>query len=156
MNVAANSAEKITTYPVAIGDTTGIAPFFEPVGHLANGSFSKEFASIFSNVVLEHPVMVFDASFMELLFARSNKTLLKIDAENYEPQLLEAFSALIIKYRPDIIIEILSSTANAIETSPCLCDYNRFLITEDGPKQFAKKLRHPHISGIGSFNPEDL
>jgi FkbM family methyltransferase len=138
MNVAANAAEKITAYPLAIGNATGLQLFFEPEGHLANGSFSKEFASIFSDVVLERPVIVFDAKDLEFLFRKSKKILLKIDAENYEPQLLQAFSEIIVRYRPDIVIEVLAPVAEAIEVSPCLSDYNRFLITSDGLKQFAK------------------
>jgi FkbM family methyltransferase len=138
MNLAANAADKITAYPVAIGNICGFESFFEPEGHLTNGSFSGEFASIFSNVVQGHPVMVFDARRLESLFERSKKILLKIDVENYEPQLLQAFSGLINKYRPDIIIEVLPTVADAIEASPCLSNYKRFLITSAGLKPFLK------------------
>ena len=64
--------------------------------------------------------------------------LIKIDAENYEPLILRALSGLIMKYRPEIILEVLPPVADAIETSPCLSTYNRFLITTEGPKRFAK------------------
>ena len=126
LNIAANAAEKITAYPVAIGISTGFQSFFEPEGHLANGSFSKEFASIFSSVILERSVLVLDAKVLEFLFRKSKKILLKIDAENYESQLLQAFSGIIIKYRPDIIIEVLAPIAEGIEALSCLSDYNRF------------------------------
>jgi FkbM family methyltransferase len=138
MNIAANAAEKIGAYPVAIGSLTGFQTFFEPEGHLVNGSLLKEFASIFSDSVLERTVMVFDARSFESIFARSKRVLLKIDAEAYEPQVLQAFSELIIKYRPDIVIEVLAPVAEAIEASPCLSGYDRFLLTENGPEQFSR------------------
>jgi hypothetical protein len=51
---------------------------------------------------------------------------------------LRALSELIIKYRPDIILEVLPPVADALETSPCLSTYSRFLMTTEGPKQFTK------------------
>ena len=74
----------------------------------------------------------------KFVFDRSTKLLVKIDAENYEPLILRALSGLIIKYRPDIILEVLPPVADAIETSPCLSTYNRFLMTTEGPKRFTK------------------
>jgi FkbM family methyltransferase len=138
MNLRANACDKVTTFPLAIGEKTGFQVFFEPEGHLVNGSFSKEFASLFSSRVMETPVIVLDARALEFVFERSSKLLIKIDAENYEPLILRALSELIIKYRPDIILEVLAPVADAIETSPCLGIYDRFLITTEGPKQFAK------------------
>jgi FkbM family methyltransferase len=138
MNLKANDCDKVTAFPIAIGDKTGFQVFFEPEGHLVNGSFSKEFASLFSSRIMETPVIVLDAKALEFVFDRSTKLLVKIDAENYEPLILRALSGLIIKYRPDIILEVLPPVADAIETSPCLSTYNRFLITTEGPKRFAK------------------
>ena len=138
MNLRANACDKVMAFPIAIGEKTGFEVFFEPEGHLVNGSFSKEFASLFSPRIIETSVIVLDAKALELVFDRSKKLLLKIDAENYEPLILRALNELIIKYRPDIILEVLPPVADAIETSPCLSDYNRFLITTEGPKLFSK------------------
>jgi FkbM family methyltransferase len=138
MNLRANACDKVTAFPIAIGETTGFQVFFEPEGHLVNGSFSKEFASLFSSMIVETPVMVLDAKVLQFVFERSTKLLIKIDAENYEPLILRALSELIIKCGPDIILEVLPPVADAIETSPCLSSYNRFLITTEGPKRFTK------------------
>jgi FkbM family methyltransferase len=138
MNLRANASDKVTAFPMAIGEKTGFQVFFEPEGHLVNGSFSKDFASLFSSRITENPVMVLDAKTLEFVFDRSTKLLIKIDAENYEPLILRALSELIIKHRPDIILEVLPPVADAIETSSCLSAYNRFLITTEGPKQFTK------------------
>lgn len=138
LNLEANGANKVAAYPVAIGDVNGFKTFFEPLGSLTNGSFNREFASLYSTTVLERSVMVFDAIGLKPLFERSEKVLLKIDVESYEPQLLEAIGSLIVQYRPDIVLEVLGNTADAIESCDCLANYERFLITDKGAERFDK------------------
>src|SRR5436853_2547835 len=50
-NLQLNRLNDVQTFNCAVGHETGFADFFEPVGHLTNGSLSREFASQFNEDV---------------------------------------------------------------------------------------------------------
>jgi FkbM family methyltransferase len=131
-NLRVNKSKFVTAFQAAIGTTSGLQSFFEPTGHLSNGSFLREFAEIFSGSVRESTVAVLAASELERYLRDVNKALIKMDVEGFEPQLIDALGPLIARYRPDILIEILPGTPERLEASPALRGYRRFLITENG------------------------
>jgi FkbM family methyltransferase len=135
-NLNANACSNVAAYPVAVGAESGFQTFNEPKGHLTNGSFSREFAQIFSDTISAIPVMVFAANALRFFFEGGEKLLMKIDVEGYEPELLQALTAIITEYQPDIIVEVLTPTEDAIEASPALASYQRFLLAQDGPVPF--------------------
>lgn len=137
-NLAANKADRVVAFPVAVGTQCGFEPFYEPQDHLTNGSFDREFAALFSDVVTADTVMVLDAKHLKYLFDYYERILLKIDVEGYEPQLLVALGKLIERYKPDIVVEVLAPTVNAVEAAPFLEPYLRLLITDQGPVAFPK------------------
>ena len=62
-------------FPVAIGGCNGFQKFFEAQGSLTNGSFSKEFAALFSSKILERSVLVIEMEkFLKVFLSRQQKS----------------------------------------------------------------------------------
>jgi FkbM family methyltransferase len=137
-NVSANECSNAAVFNVAVGERGGMLPFYEPEDHLTNGSFSREFAARFSQVIEERLVPVIAAEDLEELFRRHDRILLKIDVETYEPQLISALATILARYRPTIIVEVLTATASAIESAPWPPSYSRYLLDE-------RLTEHPHF-----------
>jgi FkbM family methyltransferase len=138
-NLKVNGATCVTAFNAAVGPVSGFETFYEPAGHLTNGSFNKEFSAIFSDIVISTTVLVVGAMELASLVASAPKTLIKIDVEGFEPKLLEAMSELIKGHRPDLLIEVVQpGIAEQLETLEALAGYSRQLLTSDGPKSSAK------------------
>ena len=138
-NLAANNAQSIRPFNCALGDSMGFITFFEPPGHLTNGSFIRDFAAGFSQDVQSHSVICLEAAELGKLLQGTEKALIKIDVEGYEPQLLGAMREIIDRYEPDLLIEVLPDTVDAINSIAFLQSYYRFLITDAG------LLQHPKV-----------
>jgi FkbM family methyltransferase len=134
-NLGANRAKFVTAFHAAIGTTSGLESFFEPNGHLSNGSFLRGFAEMFSNSVRESTVAVLAASELERFLRDAEKALIKMDVEGFEPQLIDALGLLIARYHPDILIEILPGTPERLEACTALQGYAKFLIAGNGLQQ---------------------
>jgi FkbM family methyltransferase len=132
-NLTVNGARNVTAFAAAVGTKSGIQSFYEPKGHLANGTFNRHFAQIISSDIATVPVMVLDAKDLEFFFESNKKVLLKIDAEGYEAEILAALVSIIRNYKPDIIVEVLPQTQEDIETSEAIVGYRRYLLAENGP-----------------------
>ena len=133
-NLRANhTAGSVIAFQAAVGGSAGLRLFFEPRGHLTNGSFVREFSEKFSDSIAETPVVMIHGKELERFFVDGEKALIKIDVEGYEPRLIGALSPLISKYRPDLLIEVLSDTAGELEASSALAMYDKFLLTSTGP-----------------------
>jgi FkbM family methyltransferase len=113
-NISVNKADLVTPFRAAIGETSGFKTFFEPRGHLTNGSFNHGFARIFSEDVEETVVMACPADDLHGFFSDSERVLIKIDVEGYEPTLVAAMNGVITRYRPDLLIEVLPRTDEAL------------------------------------------
>src|SRR5205823_2649342 len=61
-NLRANRTKHVTAMQAAIGEASGIQAFFEPAGHLTNGSFLRKFAALFSESIARMEVMVIAAA----------------------------------------------------------------------------------------------
>jgi FkbM family methyltransferase len=131
-NIAVNKADLVTPFRAGIGDTSGFEAFFEPRGHLTNGSFNREFARIFTNEIDESVVLTCRAEELAYFFRDDPRVLLKIDVEGYEPTLIMAMQGVIGKYHPDLLIEVLPGTAGVLNDAEFLLGYERFLITPAG------------------------
>jgi FkbM family methyltransferase len=130
-NVIANGCQHVAVYNCAIGELGGMLPFYEPEGHLTNGSFNRDFSGLFSNKIKERLVPAIGIADLEPLFRSHERILVKIDVEGFEPKLITAFTPMISRYRPTLIIEILETTAEAIKTAPCLIKYIAWLLDDD-------------------------
>ena len=131
-NLRANDARSVVTIQAAVGTASGLQSFFEPSGHLTNGSFIRDFSSLFSADVTENIVAVIGADELSRYMDRAKRTLIKIDVEGFEPDLLAAMGGLISRFRPDLIIEILSGSSERIDALAVLAGYDRFLLTASG------------------------
>ena len=120
----------MTCCNVAVAECGGLLPFFEPEGHLTNGSFEREFAAQFTTNVSQRLVPAIAAQALESLFQRHERILIKVDVEGYEPKLISALASIISRYRPIILIEVLESTAAALNSTTCLHAYRAYLLDE--------------------------
>ena len=134
-NLAANGACSVTAFQAAVGAVSGQRAFYEPTGHLTNGSFVRAFAEKFSSDIVETTVAVVGPHEIETWLKPSQRTLIKIDVEGFEPQLLEVLASLIERYRPDLLIEVLPDTVEALNVHRALAGYERFLIAGGGPQK---------------------
>ncbi len=144
-NLAANDTRFTSVFQAAIGPTSGLQTFFEPVGHLTNGSFLREFSEIFSDRIEESVAVTVAASELERWLAPARRALIKIDVEGFEPRLVMALKPLLERYKPDLLIEVVPFTVEELEQSPALAGYGRYLIgdsrLEHAPALFAS---HTH------------
>ena len=132
-NLKANDCRHVVPFRAAVGDSSGFQSFFEPRGHLTNGSLVKNFAKLFSDRVEGSIVATHHPRDLEVFFGPGQKVLLKIDVEGYEPQLVIAFQELIEKYRPDILIEVLPGTPEYLSAMPFLRRWLPFLLLPGRP-----------------------
>jgi FkbM family methyltransferase len=131
-NLEANNAKSVNAFNAAIGPCSGLRNFFEPNGHLTNGSFLREFSTIFSDSVYENVAVVVGAAELDRYLTHAPKALIKIDVEGFESELIYSLEPLISKYHPDILIEVLPSVSKKLEQNRALVGFDRFLITPKG------------------------
>lgn len=134
-NLAANDARHVTPYQAAIGETSGLVTFFEPKKHLTNGSLLREFSAIFTDEIEESVAVVLAASELARWLAAADRALLKIDVEGYEPTLLTGLAPLLRQHHPDILIEVLPYTLDALNDHPALAGYDKYLLLPGGPEK---------------------
>jgi FkbM family methyltransferase len=136
-NLAANGAA-VQHLQAAVGLESGQQTFYEPVGHLTNGSFDRAFAAQFSDRITTTIVKVEAAADLARWLETSHRTLIKLDVEGFEPQLLAALAPLLLRFRPDLLIEVLPGTPEALAANEALAHYDKFLVTADGPRRQEK------------------
>lgn len=131
--MAENPNPKVFAYNVAISDETGFKDFFEPDGHLTNGSLIQNFAGIFSNSLLVSPTVTIAGQELSALLQSYSRILLKIDVEGAEFNVLSSLQTLISTQKPDIIMEVLPVFAQKLSELKFLTEeYDLFSITELG------------------------
>jgi FkbM family methyltransferase len=132
-NLAANEEERATTFNCAVSDSTAFIDFFEPSGHLTNGSLDASFAAQFSDNVVKRRVLAIDAHSLAPLI--SGRTLVKLDVEGAEPRVLAAMAGLLREHRPDLVIEVLENTVADLNRIEFLLDgsYSIFSLADSGP-----------------------
>ncbi|MBI1243339.1 MAG: FkbM family methyltransferase [Nostoc sp. RI_552] len=137
-NLEINQANSIQTYNCAVSDITGFIDFFEPQGHLTNGSLNKEFAGLFSNQVLCSKAMVVNANYLNnLVNSSQDHVLMKIDVEGSEFEVLSGMKNFILACKPTIIIEVLSMYELKLNSLEFLHEtYNLYNLTKEGLVQY--------------------
>ena len=134
-NLALNDCENVLPFNCAVADQTGFLDFHEPDGHLTNGSLDASFARIFSDLVKSTKVASISGKEVMQLIPKGKKVLVKIDVEGAEPIVLDSLEQLIARDRPDIVIEVLSPTVDALNRIKWLRAYRFFQLDSDGPHE---------------------
>ena len=141
-NLRANGSHCVEPFRAAVADG-GFRAFYEPREHLTNGSLLADFAGLFSSEVAETTVYAIAPADLSFFFAGDAKVLLKIDVEGYEAQLLSGLSGIIGEHHPDIVVEVLAGTADALEQTGSLAGYDRYLIADRGLEKQPRLFAHP-------------
>lgn len=131
-NLAINEHKNVYAIPAAIAARSGLISFFQPVGHLTNGSMLQSFASIFSDTVNKLLVPALDGSSIHTLVEHHKCLLLKIDVEGAEAEVLRTLQLMIEEKLPDIVIEVLQPFESALNQFPWPQGYKKYAITPDG------------------------
>jgi FkbM family methyltransferase len=132
-NLAANEADNVHAFNCALSDETGFMQFFEPEGHLTNGSLSREFAGIFSSQVKSNPVVTLSGALLDSLLISHDRILFKIDVEGAEAEVLSSLREIITSKRPDILLEVLGVDEAKLNNLDFITEgYQLFNITMEG------------------------
>ena len=143
-NLAANRAKNVYAFNLAIADESRFMRFFEPDGHLTNGSLAVDFAAKFSDHVVETIVPSFAADQLIELVSGHTRLLVKIDVEGAEEVVLKSLTSLILDKRPEIILEVLKSYQERLNQISALRDnYDFYLVTPNGLEQRKTLEAHP-------------
>jgi len=133
-NIEINEASNIQAFNCAIGSEVDFLNFFEPEGHLTNGSLSSHFAEIFSKSISTTKALVISGHLLEKLVESSENILLKIDVEGAEFEVLTSLEELIKNKKPTLLIEVLPDYQDKLNQLNFLFseNYSFFNITDAG------------------------
>jgi len=106
-NLELNASTNVMAFNCAVGRDSGFSTFFEPDGHLTNGSLDAAFARQFSPALKAAPVLVVKGSLIENLIGAEDPVLLKLDVEGAEAQVLRSLEGFIRSRQPDLVVEVL-------------------------------------------------
>ena len=131
-NLAANNAQNVFAIPAAVANAAGLARFYEPVGHLTNGSTVESFAAIFSDQVRMTLVPSLTGDAVHSLIADEARVLIKIDVEGAEMDVLNSLRALIDAKLPDVVLEVLPMFVDALNEFVWPAGYQKYAIARNG------------------------
>jgi FkbM family methyltransferase len=135
-NIRANKLENVTTYNVAVADKTGFLTFYEPEGHLTNGSLEVSFASHFDREPRKRMTIAVSGDLFEELMKEAKNVLVKIDTEGAEAYVLQGLKDVIVKHTPHLILEVLKDYEDQLNAVEFLKDkYEFYSITGSGLQQ---------------------
>lgn len=142
-NIKANNLENVTTYNVAVADKTGFLTFYEPEGHLTNGSLEVSFASHYDKAPRKRMTIAVSGNLFEELMRESKKILVKIDTEGAEAYVLQGLKDVITNHRPHLILEVLKDYEEQLNAVEFLKDqYEFYSITDGGLQRQPKFVAH--------------
>ncbi|MDQ3524009.1 MAG: FkbM family methyltransferase [Chloroflexota bacterium] len=143
-NLDIDPAPNVYAIPAAVSGKCGLLPFFEPTGHLTNGSLLEGFASIFSERVQRNLVPSIDGNQLAELLMPFGKLLLKIDVEGAEADVLSSLLPLIVEKTPDIVLEVLEPFTESLNAITDIANlYQFYLVTPDGLTATKRFKAHP-------------
>jgi FkbM family methyltransferase len=134
-NLSLNGCTNVVAFNAAVSSADGVSSFYEPRGHLTNGSLKMDFASSFSPTVEETKVLTVGARSIQGLLAPHRRVLIKIDVEGAEPEVVKALAPIWdVDHPPHMIIEVLDGIDAALNALPnFLLRYEPFELTTEGP-----------------------
>jgi FkbM family methyltransferase len=132
-NLSLNDCRNVHSFNCAVAANSGFLDFYEPEGHLTNGSLDESFARIFSDSVQSAKVAALGGAEVSELIPGGKRVLLKIDVEGAEPIVLQSLSPFIARERPDIVMEVLPATVEALNRIDTLRTYSLYQLESEGP-----------------------
>lgn len=118
--------------PVAVAQQAGVLEFHEPRGHLTNGSLVEGFARAFDPEAHKSLVGSIDGVALARMVRHHDRILLKVDVEGAEAQVLRTLGEFIARKRPVIVLEVLESFADELNTLGLAASHEFWLITPIG------------------------
>jgi FkbM family methyltransferase len=134
-NLAANDCRNVFPFNCAVAAEAGFVDFYEPVGHLTNGSLDRSFATAFAEDIQATKVASMTGVQIQGLCPGGRRWLLKIDAEGAEPAIVRTLESIITSKLPDIVIEVLPAVAPELAGMDCFRAYRCFHLRADGPRE---------------------
>jgi FkbM family methyltransferase len=133
-NLRVNGITNVQPFQCAIAEKSGLVNFFEPHGHLTNGSLHCEFAKIFSDNVGVSTVVALSGEALAQLVPEGD-VLVKIDVEGAEEIVLRGMEGFIRQRRPDLLLEVLPGFDQQLDSVRFLKDlkYRFYNLKTDGP-----------------------
>ena len=133
-NLEANAIKDIQIFNLAVGDKNGFVNFYEPAGHLTNGSLYRDFVETFSQALSVNKTLMLSGDFVAGLAGESRRVLLKINAEGSEYAILQSMRDFIIQRKPTIILEVLERYQDELNRLDFLFSgrYSFFNLTDHG------------------------
>jgi FkbM family methyltransferase len=132
-NLALNDCRNVLPFNCAVASRPGFVTFYEPQGHLTNGSLDASFARIFAEVVQATKVASMSGRQIQELCQDSERLLLKIDVEGAEPAVVRTLESVIVSKVPEMLIEVLPHVVDDLNQIDCLRSYRLFHLTTQGP-----------------------
>lgn len=132
-NIRLNAVMNVQLFNCAIGDHVGFTQFYEPVGHLTNGSLYADFASTFADHVKTREVLLLDGQVVATLMRDCRSPLIKIDVEGAESLVLQSMRDFIEMRTPEIVLEVLEVAVDELNALIFLRErYDLYNITLEG------------------------
>lgn len=142
-NIRANNLQNVTTYNVAVADKTGFLTFYEPEGHLTNGSLEANFASQYDREPRKRMAIAISGNLFEELMKDAKSILVKIDTEGAEAYVLRGLKEVIARHRPHLILEVLKDYEDQLNAVEFLQEqYEFYSITDKGLVQHPRFAAH--------------
>jgi FkbM family methyltransferase len=144
-NIRANNISNIQAYNAAIAGTMGFLTFYEPQGHLTNGSLNAKFAGLFDKAPKEKKVIALSGTQIGALLQGARKVLVKIDVEGAEAFVLSGLQDVIQTYRPHLVLEVLPDYEEELNKLEFLgANYNFYNITPQALQPQQRFAGHTH------------
>jgi len=131
-NLELNACSNVQTFNCAVASGAGFVEFFEPEGHLTNGSLLPGFAAQFSDKLVPTKVLTVGGPELAGLIPPGQKLLVKIDVEGAEPIVLRSLQPVIAAHKPDLVLEVLPTTVNELNSLDVFGGYRLFALTRQG------------------------
>ena len=153
-NLKLNRIKGVQTFNLAVGERDDFVSFYEPEGHLTNGSLYRDFAELFSASLSINKTFMISGNSLDGLIQDSHRVLLKINAEGAEYAILHSMKDFIIKRMPVIIIEVLSLYQNQLNQLDFLFSgqYSFFNITDRGLENHGRLIASDNFTYLLSPN----
>jgi len=127
-NASLNDLRNLVMNPCALADRDGRMDLFLPAdGAWTNASLIEHFTPQSQRIAVQ--AMRFDSYCRRE--AIDHADLVKLDVEGAELSVLRGMGELLLKWRPDIICEVLEPFANELEGFFAATPYRKFLITDE-------------------------